>query len=1089
MSKVLTKEDILNAFMNPVISRQVTQIIKQNTMGFVLEPIMPEFAEKKSQPLKVPDSKWTNKPAPTNGSAGDGGLPPGDARVAPAGNKDAPGDSGTKDGKSLERDASAPNGDDPRIGDTDKSAAKDGKPWIVIKSGAKFGPFSSAELSQFIQQSTNQQQMLIKNTVENRILTVDFYLKEYLPELEKRGEPDTNGRGSGGDHEESGNESDNTSLDQDTVPAQKTGPQTQDMARPPAHRNDQVGGSPERNLEIEEMPRNGDPKARLPEAPIQDSRQIYPKEPVDQKRFNMFTGTVTVPEDKSSNPYRENFSGHRGPQDMYSGRGYPGDRPDPKLDYPPQAPRYPIDDKFDLQNPARPRFDGPMKPPGRPFDAVEAYRQQIAAPYRPMEPPKKSVDYFPKPVPSAHQGMYRGEPAYGEPNPGSWGRPDFDYGEPENIRVPVNKPYLGYPGMNEPEHRMPRTDVATQRIEDDTALDTVTDSYHLINELIKRNANMRSQLDSGNGEGCLPGQPPAPRSQSDSMNLPKGPGFHGTQSPGASESSRNGHGEAPSHDATDSGLLTAKTEAKNARELYMKNIRSLNKQTTLDLTAGGGRDPTTTAPQGPAPSVPSQLRPAKTENLAKQSIASEADIRFQSAQNIPKEASAASSYMQNIMKMNKRSDVPQVSGSSSSSFPSALPQSDLTNFPPVKESRLQDSQARLDPADSSRQLPGPDDRREERQNKFIEQVFTPKDLKSAKDAKGSNNLVLDNIFERDVINIPSDYRDVTGGKPPIQQGSANVQSRDETDSRKSLPKQKAGPQESKKPDPYMAAQNRPKGPGPSQQPPYAYPQEMPRYPPGQGYYPGYEMGRPPQGFPPSGHQKTQGHPGSYPPPPYDGYGPGYNKYPQDYPPYRQQNYHLQDYDAPADYGKYGQVEHAYSSRPYQGKDYYDYEGPFDRNYGRKYPMDPPGYGYGQPNQRPGQGPQYPTYKNDSQRYQYPPHQNYSGMEDNYNPYPGSRGFNQYDPPRGPPGKFPVGNSGYPSEPQGRFKGQGHGKMMDEVSYDRQDGSAKQQQPKDTGYGKPALKQSNRPRKPKKKDSDAPYYSNKQGGQSHNESGY
>lgn len=1084
MSKVLTKEDILNAFMNPVISRQVTQIIKQNTMGFVLEPIMPEFAEKKTQPSKVPDSKWTNKPGPPNGAVSEGGIPPGDARVNPAGDKDAPGDSGTKDGKSLERDASGPSGEDPRLGETGKAVAKDGKVWIVIKSGAKFGPFSSAELNNFIHQATNQQQMLIKNTFENRILTVDFYLKEYLPELEKRAEPESNGRVSGGDQEESGNESDNTSLDHDTVPGKTNGHATQEVNRPLVSRNDQVGGSPERNLEIEELPRTGDQKGRIPEGPMNDSRQIYSKDPVDQKRFNMYTGTVTVTEE-TSNPYQDNkFPGYRGPQDMYSGRGYPGDRSDHKFDFPPQAPRFPIDDKFDPQNQARARFDGPAKPAARPFNPTEAYRQHIAAPYPPIDPPKKSVDYYPKPGPSPHQGPYRGDQGYGEPNPGPWGRPEFDYGEPENIRVPVNKPYMNYPPMNEPaEPRMPRTDVAIQRIEDDTALDSATDSYHLINQLIKRNVSMRSQLEA-QGEGALAGQPPAPRSQSDSMNLPKGPGFNGNHSPGASESSRNGRGEAPSRDAQDSGLLTTKTDSKNACDLYMKNIRSLNKQTTLDFTAGGIRDPTPAIPQGPTPPVPSQLRPAKTENLAKPSISSEADIHFQSAQTIPKEASAASSYLQNIMKMNKRSaDAPQVSGSSSSSFPSTLPQADLNNFPPVKESRLQDSQARMDPADSSRQLQGPDDRREERQNKFIEQVFTPKDLKNAKDAKGGNNLVLDNIFERDVINIPSDYRDATGGKPPIQQGSANVQSRDETDSLKSLPKQKAGPQESKKPDPYMAGPNRPKAPGPSQQPPYGFSQEMPRYQQSQGYYSGYDMSRPPQGFPPSGYQKTQGHPQSYTQHQYDGYGSNYNKYPpQEYPPYRQQNYNYQEYDGPSDYGKYGQgqIEHAYPNRPYQNKEYQEFDGNFDRNYNRKYPMEPHGYGFNQPNQRQAPAPapahQYQAYKNEPQRYPYPPHQNYNGMDEAYNPYSGQRGFSQYDPPRGPSGKFPVGNAGYPSEPQGRYKGQGHGKMMDEVSYDRQgqDASVKQQQGKDSGYGKQPPKQSNRPRKPKKKDSDAPY---------------
>jgi hypothetical protein len=216
-------------------------------------------------------------------------------------------------------------------------------------------------------------------------------------------------------------------------------------------------------------------------------------------------------------------------------------------------------------------------------------------------------------------------------------------------------------------------------------------------------------------------------------------------------------------------------------------------------------------------------------------------------------------------------------------------------------------------------------------------------------------------------------------------------------------------------------------------------------------------------------------------------------------PYRgQPNYGYQDYGVPPDYAKYAPVEHGYPNRPYPGKDYpqYDFEGQFERNYPprKQYPVEMQGYNYGQTPQRPHDG--YSGFKGEPQRFNYPPQpqQAYQGYDDGYNPYSSQRGFNQYDAPRGPSGKFPPGNSGYPPEPQNRFKGPALGKNADDLPfYDRsaeERGGPKQPAQKDLGYGKSVKQQGgNRGRKGKKKDSDPPFYQSKQGGQSHNESGY
>lgn len=1079
MSKALTREDILNAFMNPVISRQVTQIIKQNTMGFVLEPILPEFAEKKSQGVRTADPRWTNKPAGALGTVSGEPGAVGDPRPNPdkAGEQQPP-PSG-REARPADRPP-APTGDDPQQSEPVRTS-KDAKVWIVIKSGAKHGPFTSGELTVFIQGSENTQQMLIKNTAENRILTVDFYQKEYLPELERRAEAAKNGLEEARDATGPANQSEECSLDQDVAAANE--------AQAAPKRDAPATG--ERNVVIEEIPLN-ESKGRQPDSFDRDPRP-RPNDPQDSKRFNMFTGTISGPEERSP-PYGNGYRGYQDPR-----YGYPTEA---RYDYPPVQPPYPdrMDD-YGPPRPGKPGYPDPMRGPNRPFDQPDAYRGYpgAPAPYKPADPKMGPKDYYGKPMPPP-PGPYRMD--YPEPVPTRWAGKEAPYAEPENIRVPVNRPYLGNPPPVEPvDPRPPRTDVAVQRIEDDPALDNINDPYFLISELTKRNNAMRSNLDLQ--EGAQP-QRQGVLSGSDSVNLARPPEMSGIKSPDSSASSRNGQEHSPK-DPQESSFGGPKQEQRPARDLYMQNIRSINKQTTLDLS-GSFKDPQRTAPPGVPPS--SQLRPAKTETLSRTGTAVESDLRHPpSATALQKDTSPVNSYMQNIMKLNKKSpESDPAPPSTSGTFPPTLPPADFRNFPPVQQSRLQEPPAfsRSDLSESLRPQAGPvapEERREERQNKFIEQVYSAKDLRRAKEVKGEGGYALDNIFERDAITIPPEFRD-NGPKPPAQQAWPNAP-REDGDSMQSLPKNKAAPGEPKKGDPYAGypAQNRPKAPQPPQQMP-GYPQSGPRYPPngpsGPGY-PGFDGQRGGQGYPLSGYPKPPGTSGGYMAPPYEqGYPPSSNKYPPDYVRYREQpNYGYADYGMPQDYGKFGQAEHGFPGRPYQGKDYpqYDYEGQYDRNYPprKPYPGDVQGFPYGQAPQRPHE--QFPGYKGEPQRFNYPLQQAYQGYDDGYNPYPAQRGFNQYDAPRGPPGKYPVGNSGYPPELQGRFKGQGqvHGKNADDSSfYDRPDerGGQKQLAPKDGGYGKPASKSGNRGRgKGKKKDSDSGFYQNKQAGQSHNESGY
>lgn len=1130
MSKPLTKEDILNAFINPVISRQVTQIIKQNTMGFVLEPILPEFAEKKAHTTKTIDSRWAPRVTPLLSAASEAQLQPKDPKPEQPRQEPEP-ESAGKDPKTSDQPGPAANlPDDSKAGGDAAKADRlsDDKIWIVIKTGVKSGPFSTAELTQFLQNSQNHNQMLIKNNKENRILTVDFYLKEYLTGLEKKPEtcPASDPHPS---VTESGGESDDCSLDADSKMAHPRPANAHQETLPPAVQRAKEPNSREieRNLEIEELPRNQEYKPRGAPEQLQGDPRVRYYEHAPHSQYPPFIGSASHQND-SQNPYQTNYRDYRMPQEMYQQRP-PGDRPDPRFE-----PKYPgqysvsQEENYEPQHPQL-RYEQQIKSslhqPPRSLNPVDSYRAAVNMQYKPTESAgqvKKPSDYYTRPMPVGPTPVHRQPPSGPEPVAQSWGRKEYNEPPRENLRPFASRPNPAPLLKEESETKPQRTDVAMQRIEDDPTLDSITNPFHLISELSKRNQTIRSNQEVAHSETTN-----QQKSQSDSMNLQK-PIQHQNNSRGNSDNSAIVQEENLAEVSTGLGEQAppsqqnqqVKQEPKNPLTAYMQNIRQINKQTTLDISLNSKemQTPVSATPSGQsAPPVNhSHMRPAKTENLsAKTPLASETDVRFPSSQAIQnKNVSPVNSYLQNIMRANKRpNEQLQQTQTSASSFQNNSQNMDFGAFPPIQQSRLQEPQSKSDLQEAPRPQPsgtGNSDSREDNMNKYIDKVYTLNELRIAKGAMGGDALKLENVFENDVINVPQHYRDSTGPSGARGQGQSQPQmvlqnSYEETSSQKEPPRQKGAPYEGKKlpegPGLPPFQQQRPKGL--QQQLASGYPGAMPaqgqRHQANMPSYGGYDsQNRYGQGYPQhETYGKTQGAPGGFIPQPYDqGYHSG-QKYGQDFGGYRPpMNYGYQEYHAPPEFARPGPSDQSYQNRPYQAKDFsqFDYDAQFDRNYPQRKPQYPvePGYGYNQPPRQPAD--QFGGYKGE-QRYNYQQQPGYPGYDERYNPYSSQRGYSQYDFPRsGPAVKYPVGGQGYGNEPmQSRFKGHAYqGKGVEEEGfYDQSDerGHQKHGHQKDSSYNKGNQNKNNRNRKTgKKKELDAPYYQSKGGNQQH-DNGY
>lgn len=1120
MSKPLTKEDILNAFINPVISRQVTQIIKQNNMGFVLEPILPEFAEKKAQTTKTIDSRWAPRVNPLLGTTSDAQTqqkeskpdqPRQEPEAEPAG----------KDIKTSEQtDSVARPADDFKTGgDVAKlDRTSDDKIWIVIKSGVKSGPFSSADLTQFLQNSQNHNQMLIKNNKENRILTVDYYLKEYLNNLDRKPEPrpisDVQQSGS-----ESVAESDECSLEEDSkrAYARQANALPESLPSSGQRGKEQSPKEIERNLEIEELPRNQEFKPRGAPEQLQADPRVRYYDHGQQPQYSQYPGSTSYQSDRQ-NPYQANYRDYRMPQDMYQPR-LPDERSDQQFE-PKYQGQYSVsqDDNYEPQPPQL-RYDqqikAPLNQPPRSLNPIDSYRAAANMQYKQPEPAnqvKKPSDYYTKPSPVGPIPGLRPPTNVQEPLTQNWGRKEYNEPQRDNQRPFANRPNPAAVLSEYNELKMQRPDVAMQRIEDDPSLDSINNPFHLISELSKRNQQIKNNQEALQSEALN-----VQKSQSDSMSLQKQIQYAGN-SRGNSDISGAGQEDNPADNSIGTGeqsqgALLTRPEPKNALSAYMQNIRQINKQTTLDISLNS-KDvqqpaPVTSNTQNSQPTNPSHMRPAKTETLASKNVlTSETDVKFISAQNLPnKNVSPVNSYLQNIMRANKKpNELLQQTQTSASSFQNNSQNMDFGTFPPVQQSRLQDNQPRNDVQEQPRIQAagnGNGDNRDNRMNKYIEKVYSLDELKQAKKNMGSDALKFDNVFETDEIAIPPNYGDSAGPEGYRGQG----QPHEESSSQKSLPRHKGGPYEGKK---------LPEGPG---LPAFQQQQQRPRVMPQQpvGGYPGampaqgqrIQANMPPYGgfdsqnrygqgyMPQETYGKAQGVPGGYLSPQYDQVYHSGQKFGQEYSGYRPpMNYGYQEFHGPPEYARSGPSDQSYPNRPYQTKEFsqYEYDANYDRNYQQRktqYPVEH-GYGYNQPPRQPAD--QFGGYKGE-QRFNYQQQPGYQGYEESYNSYPSQRGPSHYDFPRGAQNmKYPVGGQGYGNEPvQSRFKGHTYqGKGIEESGfYDQSDdrGHQKHGQQKDSSYNKGNQNKNNRNRKGKKKESDAPYYQSKGGNQSPHDNGY
>ena len=158
MSIEISRADIMNAYLNPLVSRQVTLKIKSNTIAFVLEPSPPEFIERQR------------------------GLSRTSGRLASNADKNRrPSEMAVSTFSRNPDDQSAPVDEkNQQIQDSTQAAQQkfeDDRKWTVIKDNQKLGPMTTAELNALLDQNPGNQKILIKNIQENKIWTYDYYLK------------------------------------------------------------------------------------------------------------------------------------------------------------------------------------------------------------------------------------------------------------------------------------------------------------------------------------------------------------------------------------------------------------------------------------------------------------------------------------------------------------------------------------------------------------------------------------------------------------------------------------------------------------------------------------------------------------------------------------------------------------------------------------------------------------------------------------------------------------------------------------------------------------------------------------------------
>ena len=1114
MTQVLQKKDILNAFMNPVISRQVTQIIKQNGMGFVLEPLLPEFSDKANILPKPADAQIDDK---TNSN---------DSQNRPKNNQTFAVNSEPVDVSPVNRPEMNSNNhqkadksgkpDDKKLlpenlpKSEPKAESEKLKNWIVIRAGTKFGPYDESELSEFIQTNRDHQRMLLKNTAENRILTVEYYLNEFLK---------NNGKESNNLNKQSNKSEDNDDRSHSSF----------DHSSEEDNDNESPNNQPQGNSQGQHYSgygygeQSGDPRG--------NGKSDYQYKSSDQESINRKDiSNLKEPFNGQYNPNKYDQHGNfKSSQNVSNPNGtvrmpmYNQDKRIPEFleheNYPPR-PQFPIErnEAFDDFYPPNkiadsrtgqhykvyPDFPGDKKEPKNPISQYQT--AMLGHKNVPAKPPK----YDPT-------GMYQNQanftqfeqkvisnPKVNEPmDPrqiykGSSGQEeifydmmpkrnqnDFENLKP-NLHPSMGKQYLGK-DLNQPQmnpNYLPDIQQATA-IENDLRIDNVNNPYFLIQKLQQYNTESKSgnngNLSSNNQQNPKDVSNPSKNSNNKVPSIETS----GHQQP---EILKNDSDNI--NDPSQKMKFNEETQnsTNNKLNMYMKELKTINKQTSIETQGGQVNQVSNIDPS------------SKHENDKKKSQYFEQDTRFKNPVQNP--TSAISKYLTQIGTNNPKSKHDSQNNSS------VISQNDI-NFPPIQNSRLSpvqfEEQKPSNQSNPTNQYQNMD--KTDGQKSMYAAIYTNKNLKEQ--AKNIMfNIDSQDIYNEAPITIPNTNQDVPSTKIPQQAKTfqnLNQPSNDDHDRRIPINQQKFHmPVDSKPREPYEVY-------GQKQ---HAY-LEQPRYQQNRNPYPDFDMPNRIPNNPNIKHQMKQP-PNQIQSSGYMNIPPSYEtpynvnpKYKPDYQQYRpnqrypQQHGYNQGPNVPQDYGKYYTDIEQNPRHPPSNHDYnYNYGNPRqydDPNYYNKKNSYQPNNNY-PPSQYHMKG-HYMDYNSGYQgestsnkpKYQ-PPNRNQNEFENPYQQM--NRGYSHYDG-MNPPNMQYQGN--YMQEPGMKYQ------KMPQTYHGAKDintdsvpfyGSNFDQQNQKQGYQKndPQRQNQNKSikggknKKPKNRESDNSNYQ-KQDSQSQNESGY
>ena len=1109
MNHKLQKKDIMNAFMNPVISRQVTLIIKQNAMGFVLEPLLPEFSDKTIKLMKNVDSKSTKQPE-ADSETTDKNQAPADSDFVKSSDKSDEQNKTEKNGAPADHkngqhaaDQNAPSG---LVQQEANQTSENPQNWVVIKSGVKYGPFAREELIAFVQSSTEQQRLLIKNIVENRILTVEYFLTDFINNTETINqvpEPvddhqDHSSFGESSEDEEE-NQNDESLTDEDGQ---------NDPVEDPQHdylgdriQEDPVQVNHEKNQLNEKKkathsegiweghhpastgnPSGGhslDPQNQYIYNPIHPkSDQNYrnygmnPAHPENRKRDNFENEEIAprypyqVPKNDKFNDSRNNQNPkeYEKPQSRqfqeYQGEEY-------------EAPNK-FNQKYDPVMSSKPTFLPPH------YEQSDPYRQKINQ--NPMYHPP--ADPYYDSHHSSPNELRNYEQVYYDPNGPKKQRPDFDnYGKPLDY---LDNAYQTNDIHKNPSQRHPpnpnyQLETSDQSIEDELQIDEYNNPYQLVPKLQQINNTLKNKQQNPNSQGTSQFIQDTKFYPKNQMNANPGVEVY----PAYNVRSQTGRGandffETQKDPKLGQQLRTAHTKElsnNNKLTMYMQGVKQVQKQNSAEVYPTQNDEKRTFFNQGQGIQDNTELRKANNP--------------INPTENQPN-PSAINKYLQKIetnLTKNKND---------SQNNSSMLSQGEINNFPPIQSSRLASLTYENEHANNQASYQGPGKQEDTKKSPY-EAVFTAQALKEQA-LLSKINLSYDDVYSENPIVITKPNPEVVGPKPAqslnTYPGVNNVSQEENQKKLKPNPVPKVNPVvESKPRDPYDVYNQKPQ-----------FYEEQTGYGHHRNPYPEYEMSnrinpapQMKQGMKPTSNQ-IQNNYGNVPFPPYDMGMNSQKNYKHDYPTYppnRGYQEYQQGYDMPPNYRNYKNQEMEYPPRNNQTKqDYdYDYNSPYgDSNYNaRKAPYQhlPPPMAQGYPPHgiKPSP-PMYQGYAPEPPRMKPQLHRDQIEQNDPYNPY--NRGLNQYERHESSSGHY---GGGYAQDHLSKYnKVPSYNREVKNDSNPYSQGFDDRNQPRQQ-YGKPDYNKislnkgskGSKKAKPKNRDNDTPNYYNKNNSQ--NEGGF